>query len=332
MYVSNQITTVDHHHGQASRTVLAGYPCIRGETMREKAEYYLKNMSWVHESLIREPRGHKNMLGGILTEPVDPASEFGILFLHSNGLFDGCGDSTFSAASAVIETGRVAVEEPLTRFSIDTVNGPLHIEADVENGILNQVRFENIPSYFVGRVVAKSATHGNVDIDIAFGGNSFGFVDASAVGLDLQPENEQKIIAAALDLWASLEYTELMVDAQTGEKAKIELFTFVTRVSDTSYRVANVYKPGCMGRTPSGTGTSAHVALRIAQGSYDGVTTFHQESVLGLTFTATARKMVFENGDAGVVPKIGSKSYMMGIHQFVIDPKDPYARGFILGA
>jgi len=331
MKISNLLTTIDHHHGQASRTVIAGYPHIHGKTMRDKANYYLANMSWVHESLIREPRGHKNMLGGIITDPVADGSELGILFLHANGLFDGCGDSTFSAASAVIETGRVAVQEPLTRFSMDTVNGPLHIEADVVDGVLNQVRFENIPSYFVGRTVAKTEA-GDVDVDIAFGGNYFGFVDAASVGLEIKPENEQKIIVKALELWAAIDETALMTDKATGKPAKIELFTFVTRTSATSYRVANIYKPGCMGRTPSGTGTSAHIALRVANGEYDGVETFTQESILGTAFTATARKVTLESGVEAIIPKVGTKSYMMGIHQFVIDPKDPYARGFILGA
>lgn len=56
MFVTNQIYAIDHHHGQASRTILSGYPTIRGATMREKSDYYLKNLSWIHESLIREPR------------------------------------------------------------------------------------------------------------------------------------------------------------------------------------------------------------------------------------------------------------------------------------
>lgn len=211
------------------------------------------------------------------------------------------------------------------------MNGPLHIEAEVRGGVLQEVRFENVPSYVVGRTLAKSATLGEVEIDIAFGGNYFGFVDAASVGLDLRPENETQIIATAMELWKSVDANELMDDPQTGEPAKIELFTFVTKTSPTAYRVANVYRPGCMGRTPSGTGTSAHVALRIAQGSYDGVATFHQESVLGTVFTATGRSVTLEKGGSGVVAKIGTKSYMMGIHQFVIDPQDPYARGFVLG-
>ena len=326
MYARHQLTTIDHHHGQASRTVVAGYPTIRGGTMREKADYYLANLSWVHEGLIREPRGHRNMLGAILTEPVSSDSAFGLLFLHANGLFDGCGDSTFCAAAAAIETGRVEVTEPVTRFSIDTVNGPLHVEADVAGGIVSEVRFENIPSYVVGRETVSLPDHGEVAVDIAFGGNYFGFVDAAAVGLSVEPASERAIIATALELWDVLDARTLAENVHLGAPSRIELFTFVKKTAENRYRVANVYKPGRMGRTPSGTGTSAHIALRFAQGDYDAGQPFIQESILGTEFRASAKPHQLRAGPA-VLPTIGTKSFLMGVHQFYIDPADPYARG-----
>lgn len=85
MKFKHLITTMDYHHGQASRTIIAGYPPILGRTMVKKSRYYDDHLSWVHRSLIREPRGHANMLGSILTEPVSPEAAFGVLFLHAEG-------------------------------------------------------------------------------------------------------------------------------------------------------------------------------------------------------------------------------------------------------
>jgi proline racemase len=176
MHVTNQIYAIDHHHGQASRTTLSGYPTIHGATMPDKANYYLENLSWLHESLMREPRGHKNMLGSILTAPVNEGSEFGVLFQHAFGLFPSCGDSTFATAFAALETGLVTPVEPITRFKLDTVLGPLKIEADVSDGIVSEVRFENVPSYEVGRIHLKVPGLGDIDLDVAFGGHYHGFV------------------------------------------------------------------------------------------------------------------------------------------------------------
>lgn len=332
MKLKNQIFAIDHHHGQASRTVLSGFPFIRGDTMRDKAAYYLENMSWVHESLIREPRGHRNMLGSIVTAPVAPGSAFGALFLHAYGLFDGCGDSTFSTAAAAIETGMVEPVEPQTRFAIDTVLGPLQIEADVTNGEITEVRFENVPSYHVGDVTIDVPELGPVTIQMAFGGLYFGFIDAASIGLEVAASAERDIILAAQKIFAAIGDSFDMTDRQNGQPVPLDLITFVKKDAEpaNSYTVANVYKPGRMGRTPSGTGTSAHIALRSALGEYTPGERFIQRSIVGTHFTGTAVACDLPAGGQGVRPVIGTKSYMMAISQFVIDPADSFGRGFVL--
>ncbi|MER9832281.1 proline racemase family protein [Mesorhizobium sp. M0134] len=335
MHICNQVFAIDHHHGQASRTILSGYPSIRGATMREKAAYYSDNMSWIHESLLREPRGHRNMLGSIITDPVSDEAAFGVIFLHPSGMFDGCGDSTFATAAAAIESGLVKAVEPITRFTIDSVLGPLHIEADVNGGVVSEVRFGNVPSYRVGSFEAALQGRRRITIDVSFGGLYYGFIDADALGLELAPEAESQIVSIAQELWRNLGQELAIKDDETDRNAKLDLFTFVRRQSsDTGchYLVANVYPPGSMGRTPSGTGTSAHMALRAAQGELKDGDLFIQESVLGMTFRGYFTTCTLSRGGLGINPLVGTKSYMMAISHFVIDPADPFARGFIMPA
>ncbi|MGH6761625.1 MAG: proline racemase family protein [Phyllobacterium sp.] len=333
MFVKNVINYIDHHHGQASRTVLSGYPAIRGATMREKEASYLKSMPWVHEALLREPRGHRNLLGAILTDPVSSESAYGVLFLHPSGLFDGCGDSTLSTASALIETGMVEASEPVTRFQLDTVLGPLGIEADVKDGVVTQVRFRNVPSYHVGDIDVDLPDGRHVHVELAFGGLTYGFIDAQALGIVLQQSSEAEIVATAQALWAKIGDTTELTDPVTGRPARIDLFTFVQREEaekGSKYRAANVYRPGRMGRTPSGTGSSAHIALRVAKGLHEPSEPFVQESLLGLHFVGTAERSKTVNGHDCVLPSIGAKSFMMGMGSAVIDPEDPFRRGFIV--
>ncbi|ASQ06530.1 hypothetical protein GOB13_28705 [Sinorhizobium meliloti] len=72
-------------------------------------------------------------------------------------------------------------------------------------------------------------------------------------------------------------------------------------------------------RIPSGTGTSAHIALRhVNTLRARSIIPFIQESTLGLYFTATAKSHPLPTGNA-VLPTIGTKSYLMGVHQLYID-------------
>jgi proline racemase len=333
MFARNIVTCVDHHHGQASRTILSGYPAIRGTTMRDKADYYIRNMSWLHESMLREPRGHRNMLGAVLTDPVSDEAAYGVIFLHPSGMFDGCGDSTFATAAALIELGMVPATEPVTRFSLDTVLGPLEIEADVTDGIVRQVRFRNVPSYHVGDFEVALPDGRTVSIEMAFGGLFYGFIDAASAGIELSQKAEREIVSTAQALWEAIGETTALADPATGKSVPVDLFTFVQRQEadrGSSHLAANVYRPGRMGRTPSGTGSSAHLALRVAKRIHDPDEPFVQHSLLGTHFTGTATRSTLPNGHPCVVPSIGTKSFMMGMNQFVIDPADPFAHGFIV--
>lgn len=273
------------------------------------------------------------MLGSIVTEPVTPEASFGVIFLHPSGMFDGCGDSTFATAAAAIETGLVPAQEPVTRFTIDSVLGPLQIEAEVQGGVVREVRFGNVPSYRVGAIEAALPDGRPVRIDVAFGGLYYGFIDATALGLSLTAETEADVVAIARGLWNRFDEGLELLDEETGTPARLDLFTFVERKPaehGCHYLVANVYRPGSMGRTPSGTGSSAHMALRAAEGVIAPGEPFVQESVLGMSFRGRFTPCELASGRAGIHPVVGTKSYMMNIGQFVIDPEDPFARGFIM--
>lgn len=270
------------------------------------------------------------MLGAILTDPVSDSSAFGILFLHAGGLFDGCGDSTFCAAAAAIETGRVEVTEPITKFSIDTVNGPIHIEADVQAGRVAEVRFENVPSYLIESFTVSTPNLKDITIDTAFGGLYFAFVDAASAKVELDPSNEKTIVSTALEIWKAIDRKGLGIDPHRSQRYALDLVTFIQNVGENWYKVGNVYQPGRMGRTPSGTGTGAHMALRHVRGELSMTTPFIHESVVGMKFRGQGMPVSTKTGEV-FIPTIGAKSYLMGVHQFYVDKDDPFATGFALG-
>ena len=106
MKAQHVIYTWDYHHGQATRVIVAGLPPLRGGTMAEKQAYFAAHCDYIRSSLMQEPRGHANMLGSALTDPVTSDGDVGLLFLHPRGFFDMCGDSTFSSVAALIDSIR----------------------------------------------------------------------------------------------------------------------------------------------------------------------------------------------------------------------------------
>lgn len=287
MKFKHLINTLDYHHGQASRTVISGYPPILGSTMKDKSAYYDTHLSWIHRSLIREPRGHANMLGSILTEPVSPEAVIGVLYLHAEGQFDMCGDSAFATAFAVLENGIVETVEPLTEFSMDTVAGLVRVKAEVQKGCVSKVTFENVPAFYVDDYQVTLPSGIQLTLEVAYGGLYYAFVDSKLTGIPLKPENSGHFIKLGMEIINHANSTLDLTQNYLPHDASINLVTFYEKQEDqrSDYQVCNIYPPGRMGRTPSGTGLSAHLALRCHKDQLKLHQDFIQKSIVGTTFT-----------------------------------------------
>ncbi|MCD4677637.1 MAG: proline racemase family protein [Desulfobacula sp.] len=332
MKFKHLINTLDYHHGQASRTIISGYPPILGSTMKKKAAYYDKHLAWIHRSLIREPRGHANMLGSILTEPVSPEAAIGVLYLHAEGQFEMCGDSAFATAYAVLENGIVEPVEPLTEFAMDTVAGLVRVKAEVRDGSVNQVTIENVPAFYVEDYQTTLSTGTLVTLEIAYGGLYYALVDSNFIGISLKPKNAGRLIKLGMEIIGLANDTLNIRHNYPPYDININLVTFYEKLETqkSNYLVCNIYPPGRMGRTPSGTGLSAHLALRCHKGQLKLHQDFIQKSIVGTTFTGKLTGKSKKEGLVSYIPAISTRSYLMGINQYIIDPDDPFKEGFVL--
>lgn len=332
MKFKHLIHTLDYHHGQASRTIISGYPPILGKTMREKASYYDQHLAWIHRSLIREPRGHANMLGSILTEPVSQEAAIGVLYLHGEGQFEMCGDSAFATAFAVLENGMVEMVEPLTGFAMDTVAGLVRVKANVCDGNIQQVTIENVPAFYLEDYQMTLSSGMKVALEVAYGGLYYAFVDSHQTGIALKPQNAGRLIKLGMEIISLANDTLHIRQNHPPHDVTLNLVTFYERLEgqESDYLVCNIYPPGRMGRTPSGTGLSAHLALRCHKGQLALHQDFIQKSIVGTTFTGRLTRVNNQENLVSYIPAISTKSYLMGINQYIIDPDDPFKDGFVL--
>ena len=76
--------------------------------MLEKRRYAHEHLDAVRRRLMWEPRGHADMYGAIVTEPVAEDSDCGVLFLHNEGFSTMCGHGIIALTKVLVETGMVA--------------------------------------------------------------------------------------------------------------------------------------------------------------------------------------------------------------------------------
>jgi proline racemase len=85
-----------------------------------------------------------------------------------------------------------------------------------------------------------------------------------------------------------------------------------------------------MDRSPCGTGTAAKMTLLHHKGQLPVGRFFLNQSPLGTTFEGRVLKETRVADLNAVVTEIRGSAQITGIHEFVVDPQDPFPEGFLL--
>jgi proline racemase len=79
-----RIAALDAHAaGEPLRLLTGGLPPIPGDTILAKRRHARERLDGLRRALVWEPRGHADMYGCVLTEPVTGDGDAGVLFLHN---------------------------------------------------------------------------------------------------------------------------------------------------------------------------------------------------------------------------------------------------------
>ncbi|HEY6448987.1 MAG TPA: proline racemase family protein, partial [Acidobacteriaceae bacterium] len=85
---------------------------------------------------------------------------------------------------------------------------------------------------------------------------------------------------------------------------------------------------GTLDRSPCGTGTCAKMACLHAKGALALGEDFVHQGILGTTFTGRLIAETTVGPYRAVVPTIRGRAWITGFAEYVLDPSDPFPRGF----
>jgi len=331
------ITTLDTHAaGEPLRIITGGLPEIQGTTILERRRYMLEHLDYIRRALMWEPRGHYNMYGCVVTEPVTPEADLGVLFMHNEGYSTMCGHGIIALVTALLETGAFPAKGRHTPVNLDTPAGLVRATAHLDNnGHVEQVSFLNVPSFLYARdVELELPDYRRLLVDIAFGGAFYAFIPAEQVGLKVMPENTPQLVVAAEAIKKAVNRTISILHPIEPDLS----FVYGTILTDLPENPAHHSRNVCVfansevDRSPTGTGVSARLALHHAKGEIVDDQQIVIESILGSASTFAGR--VIERTNVGlyeaIVPEVSGSAFITGQHEFVIDPRDELGRGFLV--
>jgi proline racemase/trans-L-3-hydroxyproline dehydratase len=276
------------------------------------------------------------MYGAVLTTPTNPQADFGLIFMNTQHYTTMCGHAVIGAATTLVETGMVEAVEPETTVTFDTPVGLVRTRVRIEAGCVREVSFDNTP-VFAYQLDARLSVPdlGDVLADIVYSGGFFALVKAQRTGLELVPANVEALINLGIRIRDAAQ-SQLSVRHPTQPFTElidcVEFSGPAERQADGALHARNTVILGnrTVDRSPCGTGTCARMAVLHARGELKLGEGFVSESIIGTRFIGRIVGETKVGEFNAILPRVSGRAHLTGLHQFVLDPEDPFPHGFFL--
>ncbi|MBK1852075.1 proline racemase family protein [Marinobacter sp. 1-4A] len=261
-----------HAGGDVSRIVTGGIIPLPGDSVRAQMEYLRDQADGLRKLLLEEPYGIPEMSVDLLVPPSDPSAAVGYIIMEVMGYPIYSGSNTICTATAVLEAGIVPKKEGKQSFLLESPAGLVRIEALVENGVVEAITCEGLPSYIhTHQASIDVPSLGTVTYSVAYSGGFYALVDAKSLGFDLTLDEERELAVAAHAIVEAIQAERGFSHYTLGDVGPLPFLHFmgpVHQVAEGYYRSrsATYVHPGVICRSTTGTGTSARLALMNYEG------------------------------------------------------------------
>jgi proline racemase len=328
-----RVKTIDAHAGgEPLRLIVDGFPSPRGNTMLEKRDWVRRHADHLRRALMLEPRGHADMYGAVLTEPVLPGSHAGVLFMHNEGYSTMCGHGIVAVTTIALERGLLVPGGDGATVVYDAPAGTIRARATLRDQRVEHVSFVNVPSFVLhGGLVVKIGTR-QLRADVAFGGAFYAIVDSEAVGLPIDVAHLPELRRVGMEIKQAIESAQTIVHPLDAGLRGIYGTIFTGPPSDEHADLRNVtiFADAEVDRSPCGTGTAAVMAVVDAMGLLSSDKPFVHESLIGTRFKGRVTNHTLVGEHQAIVPEIEGTAWITGEHIFIVDDSDPLKDGFRL--
>ncbi len=321
-----------HAAGEVGDVVVSGVDPPPGETVWEQSRW-IANDGRLRQLLLNEPRGGVFRHVNLLVPPIDPAADVGFIIMEPEDTPPMSGSNSMCVATVALETGIVAMTEPMTTLTLEAPGGLVTVEARCAQGKVRAVTIRNLPSFAAARdVMIEVPGVGSVRVDTAFGGDSFVMVDAADIGLEISAERGRHLAEVGARITAAAN-RQLGFDHPAAEWKHLSFCQIagpITRHADGELTMQNavVIEPGKIDRSPTGTGLSARMALLHARGEMVLGDRLRMRSIIDSEFLGTIDAETTVGDRPAIVPLITGSAWRTGRFVYDVDPTDPWPLGY----
>ncbi|MFE8070894.1 proline racemase family protein [Marinobacteraceae bacterium S3BR75-40.1] len=315
--------------GDVSRIVTGGVGDLPGNSVLEKMRYLQDHGDGLRRWLLTEPYGDPAMSIDLLVPPSHPDAQAGYIIMEAMGYPLYSGSNTICTATAVLQSGLVPIQEGDQSLTLESPAGLAHVTTHNRNGRVQSVTTQGEPAYVAAQDLSVDVPgFGPVTYHIVWSGAFYALVDAQALGFELQRD----------ELHALAQFGETFVNAaradfreehpdlgNTGPLPFAHFMGPIEEVSEGYYRSpsATYVHPGVICRSPTGTGTSARMALMYENGRMKDGDQLETVSPRGSSFVGTILGTASVGHYQAMHSHITGRAWTLAHSRIIVDLDDP---------
>lgn len=323
-----------HAEGEVGDVIVGGVAPPPGETLWEQSRF-IANDETLRNFVLNEPRGGVFRHVNLLVPAKDQRAQMGFIIMEPADTPPMSGSNSICVSTALLDSGIIAMQEPLTHMVLEAPGGVIEVTAECANGKAERINVLNVAS-FAARLNATLEVEGlgTLTVDTAYGGDSFVIVDAIGIGFSLAPDEARELAETGMKITAAANEQLGFVHPLNPDWDHIsfcQMTAPVTRENGIlTGKSAVAIRPGKIDRSPTGTGCSARLATMHARGEIGVGETYIGRSIIDSEFKCHIDSLVELNGLSAIRPVISGRAWVTGVSQLMLDPADPWPSGYRL--
>ena len=325
-----------HAEGEQGDVITGGVLPPSGDTMMAKKLAFERDHDDIRRLLICEPRGSVARHVNLLVPSTRDDCAAGAIIMEPTEYPPMSGSNTMCIATVLLETGVIPMVEPETRFRLDMPAGPVDILAECRDGKCVSVTLKNVPA-FVFALDAPLEVAGlgsSIAIDISYGGMIYAIVDAAALGFEIVPDEARDLAVLGEQIRLAAREQHPSVHPESPDIKNVSIVQFAGPLTHEGNRVRArntcIVSPGRSDRSPTGTGTTARMAVLHARGVLEVGGGLTHSSIIGSEFHGTIVGETTVGSFPAIEATIRGRAWITGLHHYFVDADDPWPSGYVL--
>ncbi len=323
-----------HAEGEVGNVIIGGVSSPPGETLWQQARWIDDDQA-LRGFMLNEPRGGVFKHINLLVPPRQPEAQFGFIIMEPEHTPPMSGSNSICVATVVLDSGLIAMREPVTEFVLEAPGGLVPVKAYCQDGKAQSIEVHNVAS-FADQLDASLEVDGlgTLTVDTAYGGDSFVIVDAAALGFEIKPDEARDLAKLGTKISAAANEQLKFRHPDNPDWAHISFCEFAMPLGEENgvkvSRNTVAIDPGKLDRSPCGTGCSARMAVLHARGLMQTGDRLIGRSIIDSRFDCQIVEKTRVGDKLAIIPSIRGRAWITGTHQIMLDPDDPWPRGYRL--